>query len=149
VSLELRVVVASFSVLCNGIGGRPSSEKSGRGSSPNRWKNLLSSFFSNRKSTKWVAVAALGSTRERENSARKLRAGAWCRSYVFGRDTCEKREIRMCWSSFSFGIVCPFFPRTCMMKWTRGSGSGARHSLTRFGKILESNIWLYDWLAKI
>jgi hypothetical protein len=66
VSLERRVVVASFSVLCNGIGGRPSSEKSGRGSSPNRWKNLLSSFFSNRKSTKWVAVAALGSTRERE-----------------------------------------------------------------------------------
>jgi hypothetical protein len=82
--------------------------------------------------------------RERENSARKIRARAWCRSYVIGRDTCEKREIRMCWSSFSFGMVCHVFARTCMMKRTRGSGNGARHSLTRFEKILESNIWLYD-----
>jgi hypothetical protein len=40
VSLELRVMVASFSVLYNGIGGHPSSEKSGRGSAPNRWKDL-------------------------------------------------------------------------------------------------------------
>jgi hypothetical protein len=61
-------------------------------------RGSLSSFFSNRKSTKWVVVAAPGSTRERENRARKIRARAWCRSYVYGRDTCEKREIRMCWS---------------------------------------------------